>query len=175
MEFPGITVGGGFSGTYGESSSFRYGFFNRTVNWIEMVLSNGELVTASSDREPYLFWVAASSFGTLGVITLLSIQLIEAKDFVQLTYHAVPSKSLAMKKIEEAIADPSIAYLDGIVLAKESIVVCSGRLTSNVPAGVKVSKFSRAVDPWFYLHAKDSHLAGSPPDRRARAAGRLSF
>jgi delta24-sterol reductase len=25
MEFPGITVGGGFAGTSGESSSFRYG------------------------------------------------------------------------------------------------------------------------------------------------------
>jgi len=31
MEFPGITVGGGFSGTGGESSSFRYGFFEETV------------------------------------------------------------------------------------------------------------------------------------------------
>src|ERR1700754_1635905 len=27
-EFPGITVGGGFAGTAGESSSFKYGFFD---------------------------------------------------------------------------------------------------------------------------------------------------
>lgn len=154
MEFPGITAGGGFSGTSGESSSFRYGFFDRTVKWIEMVLPNGEVVTASSDRKPDLFWGAASSFGTLGVITLLSIQLIEAKNFVELTYHAVPSMSLAIKKMDEATADPSIDYLDGIVFAKDSIVVCSGRLTTNVPAGVKVSRFTRAKDPWFYLHAK---------------------
>ena len=26
MEFPGITAGGGFAGTSGESSSFKYGF-----------------------------------------------------------------------------------------------------------------------------------------------------
>jgi len=31
MEFPGITAGGGFSGTSGESSSFRHGFFDKTV------------------------------------------------------------------------------------------------------------------------------------------------
>ncbi|EEP81985.1 conserved hypothetical protein [Uncinocarpus reesii 1704] len=31
MEFPGITVGGGFSGTSGESSSFRHGLFEDTV------------------------------------------------------------------------------------------------------------------------------------------------
>lgn len=28
MEFPGITVGGGFAGSAGESSSFRYGYFD---------------------------------------------------------------------------------------------------------------------------------------------------
>src|SRR5947208_830064 len=28
MEFPGITVGGGYAGTSGESSSFKHGFFN---------------------------------------------------------------------------------------------------------------------------------------------------
>src|SRR4051794_29607608 len=38
MEFPGITAGGGYSGTSAESSSFRHGFFDRTVNWVEMVL-----------------------------------------------------------------------------------------------------------------------------------------
>jgi hypothetical protein len=32
MEFPGITVGGGFAGSAGESSSFRYGYFDQTVN-----------------------------------------------------------------------------------------------------------------------------------------------
>jgi Delta24-sterol reductase len=31
MEFPGITVGGGFAGTSGESSSFKYGFLDKTV------------------------------------------------------------------------------------------------------------------------------------------------
>jgi len=40
MECPGITVGGGFSGT-GKSSSFKFGFFDRTVDWIEIVLANG--------------------------------------------------------------------------------------------------------------------------------------
>jgi delta24-sterol reductase len=34
MEFPGITVGGVFAGTSGESSSFRYSSFDRsTVNF----------------------------------------------------------------------------------------------------------------------------------------------
>ena len=60
-EFPGITVGGGYSGTAGESSSFRYGFFDNTVNWCEIVLANGEIVQASAENEPDLFFGAAST------------------------------------------------------------------------------------------------------------------
>src|SRR4051812_39021058 len=58
MEFPGITVGGGFAGTAGESSSFKYGFFDRIINWIEIVLANGEIVKASSTERPDLFYGA---------------------------------------------------------------------------------------------------------------------
>lgn len=67
MEFPGITVGGGFAGTAGESSSFRHGFFDRTVNWIEIVLANVEIVTASRKERPDLFHGAAGTRNTRGV------------------------------------------------------------------------------------------------------------
>jgi FAD/FMN-containing dehydrogenase len=89
MEFPGITVEGGFAGTGGESSSFRHGFFDRTVNWIEIVLPDGDIVTASNTDKRDLFHGAASSFGTLGITTLLELQLIDAKTYVGLTYHPV--------------------------------------------------------------------------------------
>jgi len=59
------TVGGGFAGTAGEISFFRYGFFDRTINWIEMVLANGEIIKASSSEHSDIFYGAASSFGTL--------------------------------------------------------------------------------------------------------------
>ena len=82
MEFPAITVGGGFAGSAGESSSFRYGFFDRTVNWIEFVLATGEVVKASAQERSDLFYGAAGSCGTLGTATLFEIQLIEAKEHV---------------------------------------------------------------------------------------------
>jgi FAD/FMN-containing dehydrogenase len=152
MEFPGITVGGGFAGTAGESSSFRYGFFDRTINWIEMILANGELVRASSSERPDLFYGAASSFGTLGVTTLLEVQLIEAKTYVALSYHPVSSISEAQTVIEEATNVVSNDYLDGIMFAQDRGVICIGRLTNDVDEGVKVQKFTRPTDPWFYIH-----------------------
>ncbi|KAI9829189.1 MAG: hypothetical protein M1826_005784 [Phylliscum demangeonii] len=154
MEFPGITVGGGFAGTSGESSSFRYGFFDRTVVWIEMVLANGDIVTATSVDKPDLFYGAAASFGTLGITTLLRLELIEAKNFVALTYHPVDSVAEAVQTIEMATKDPSNDYVDGILFARHRGVICTGRLTDSVDDGLRTQRFSRAHDPWFYLHAK---------------------
>src|SRR5271155_3046800 len=65
MEFPGITVGGGFAGTSGESSSFKHGFFDRTLNYVEIVLANGDVVTCSDTERPDLFRGAAGAVGTL--------------------------------------------------------------------------------------------------------------
>lgn len=105
MEFPGITVGGGFSGTSGESSSFRYGAFDATINWIEIVLGNGDVTKASrtTSEKTDLFWGAASAFGTLGVVTLLEVQLREAKPYVQLTYSLHDRVAGANAKIREEI------------------------------------------------------------------------
>lgn len=38
-EFPGITVGGAFHGTPGESSSWKYGMFDRIADSVEMILA----------------------------------------------------------------------------------------------------------------------------------------
>ena len=153
MEFPGITVGGGFCGTSGESSSFRYGFFDRTVSWIEMVLANGEIVFASKSENSDLFYGAASSFGTLGILTMLRLDLIEAAKFVQLTYHRVSSIGSAISKIKESIADPTNDYVDGILFSQDSGVICTGALTDDSPAPTQ--RFTNSTDPWFYLHAQD--------------------
>ena len=71
IEFPGITVGGGFSGTSAESSSFKQGFFDRTISSIEIVLANGDVVACSEAENTDLLHGAAGAMGTLGIVTLL--------------------------------------------------------------------------------------------------------
>ena len=154
MEFPGITVGGAFAGTASESSGFKYGFFDRTVNWIEMVLPDGKLVTASPTAKSDLFYGAAGTFGTLGAATLFEIQLIEAKSNVELTYHPVTSVREALSTIEEAAHLQSNDYVDGILYSKDRGVIISGRLTSEIGPYNKLQYFSRARDPWFYIHVE---------------------
>ncbi|EAS36549.3 FAD binding domain-containing protein [Coccidioides immitis RS] len=154
MEFPGITVGGGFSGTSGESSSFKHGLFEQTIVAIEMVLGNGEVVRASSTQNSDLLYGAASSYGTLGVITLLELKLIEARKYVELEYRPVDGLETMIQAFKTATSNPSTHYLDGILFAKDRGVVCVGRLSDDPADGSPIQHFTRATDPWFYLHAE---------------------
>lgn len=152
MEFPGITVGGGFSGTAGESSGFKYGFFDCIVNWIEIVLANGEVVKASRTEKADLFDGAAGGFGTFGVTTLLEIQLIKAKPYVELTYTPVHGISEALTVMDTVTNDPTSDFVDGIQYSMEKGVIVTGRFVDELKPGVKLQRFSRARDPWFYIH-----------------------
>jgi Delta24-sterol reductase len=155
MEFPGITVGGGYAGTSGESSSFKHGFFNRTINHVEMVLANGDVVTCSDHEKPDLFHGAAGAVGSLGVTTLVELQLREAKKYVETTYHPVSGMSEAIEKIEQLTSNPQLDYVDGILFSKTQGAIISGRLTDDPKQNIPVQRFSNAKDPWFYLHVKD--------------------
>ncbi|EPE02474.1 fad binding domain protein [Ophiostoma piceae UAMH 11346] len=156
MEFPGITAGGGFSGTSGESSSFRYGPFDATVNWIEIVLGTGELVRASriTDDKTDLFWGAASAFGTLGVVTLLEVQLQDAMPFVRLSYTLQGTVQGSMRQIRDEIARDDADYVDAIMFSKTATVVCSGDYIKEPPVSAVISRFTRSYDPWFYVHVR---------------------
>ena len=163
MEFPGITAGGGFAGTGGESSSFKYGFFNETVNSIEMILGNGDVVTASDQENRDLFYGASGAVGSLGITTLLRIQLIQAKRYVKVTYHPTASIPEAIEKIREETLDPRLDYVDGILFSKDHGVVVTGSLTDEVPAFGQVQRFSDAADPWYYQHVKEKTFRSFAP------------
>lgn len=155
MEFPGITVGGGYSGTSGESSSFKHGFFDRTINMVEMVMANGDVTVASDVRNADLFQGAAGAVGTLGVTTMVEIQLRKATKFVETVYHPVTSMEEAVKKLKDLTSKLDLDYIDGIMFSTSSGAIVTGRMTDAAPAGQNVQRFSDPKDPWFYLHVQD--------------------
>ena len=155
MEFPGITVGGGYAGTSGESSSFKHGFFDRTINSVQMVLANGNVVECSDRENADLFHGAAGAVGSLGVTTRIELRLREAKKYIQIVYYPVSSVAEATETIQEVVADPGVDHVDGILYSKTKGVIMTGRMTDSRDSNAPIVRFSAAKDPWFYLHVKD--------------------
>jgi len=152
-ELPNITVGGGFAGTSGESSSYKYGLFDRTIRGIEIILGNGTHIWASAKQHRDLFYTAAGSCGSLGVITLLEMELIDAKSYVELQYIPVKSTQDAVEVLRKYQDTPDVDYMDGIMYSLTRGVIMLGRLT-NTPIPDKIMRFDRPRDPWCYMHAE---------------------
>ena len=159
MEFPGITVGGGYAGSAGESSSFKRGCFDETVKSVEIVLANGEVVTASESENPDLLRGAAGSCGTLGITTKLELELMPAKRFVKLVYHPYSTVREVIEAIRKATEDHDNDFIDGIVFSKTHGVMMTGKLVDEIPEPEKAQTFSGSWDPWFYMHAKEKSTA----------------
>src|ERR1700761_7211582 len=160
-EFPGITVGGGFAGTAGESSSFKHAFLDTIVDRIEVVCADGEVLIANKTLNEDLFYGMAGTLGTLGVLTLLHVRLIPAKSHIELAYHPISSFTGACAKIQEVIM-PNAAhdFVDGIMFSKTKGAIITGRF-SDVPSTGSVVRFTRRQDPWFYLHADKTVSQGT--------------
>lgn len=150
MEFPGITVGGGIQGGAGESSSFKHGLFHDICLEYEIVLGNGEVVTASPTQNEDLFYGTACSYGSLGVITLVKLRLITAKNFVHLTYHTVKGFDESIRLTEKKVGE-AVDFIDAILFEKNRGVIMVGNFVDK--KDLPISTFSKASDEWFYIHA----------------------
>jgi len=149
-EFPGITAGGAFAGTAAESSSFRYGYFHRTVSAMEIVLGNGDVVQASPTENAELFLGSAGSLGTLGITTQLEIQVIDCDGLVEVTYTPVASHAEALRRFEEI--EQSVDFIDSVMFSSRHGVVVEGRLVKKHTTDLPIVRFTRARDPWFFTH-----------------------
>lgn len=157
-EFPGITVGGSFAGTAGESSSFRHGFFDATVNWCDVILADGRTVRASKTENADLFDGMKGTFGTLGVGVLFEIKLLRATRYVKLSYQVVSGSITEAKElIRDACQEPAgeVDFVDGIMFSKQTGVVITGKLVDSNEDGLPITTFHKPWDQWHYLHARD--------------------
>jgi len=149
-EFPGITVGGAVQGGSGESSSFKYGLFHDICLEYELVLGDGSLVTTSVSERPDLFNALSCAYGSLGVMTMVKVSLVPATKYVRLKYERVETPDNAVTMIGRRCTEP-YDFVDGIVMSPSKSIVMSGTYTDK--ANLPITRFSRAWDEWFYIHA----------------------
>lgn len=120
-----------------------------------MVLANGDIITASHDEHPDLFRAVPGAVGTLGIVTLLEINLIPAKKYVHTLYHRTSNVAETIKLVREEANNLKNDYVDGILYSKDYGVIITGTLTDDKPNNVEPQTFSGAWDPWFYLRVEE--------------------
>ncbi len=150
-EFPNITIGGAFQGAALESTSFKFGQVSDTISEIEVVTAGGETINASPKKNSDLFYGMSGSYGTLGLVTSLKIELIKAKDFVRIFLVPI-NTSEVVSKIKEISENPFVDFLEAITFSPQESVIIYGRFDIG-GRGKKVS-FNKTLSDWFYVFAE---------------------
>jgi delta24-sterol reductase len=143
------TVADAFATTTNSSSSSRFGTFDCTVMTAGVVLGNGHFVTSSvNDADGgELLQGSAGAYHSLGTTTMLEISLVKAGPYVEVTYTAVSSIPEMITEIVKAARqsaglEPSIDYVEGIMLDRRSGIIVTGRhiLFSHRPVAKALAK-----------------------------------
>jgi delta24-sterol reductase len=163
--FSGLTVGGCFAGTAGSSSSWKYGFFDESVMWCEVVLPTGKITRASRTMNVELLEGLVGTQGTIGITTLLQIKLVPSANWVDLRYLPVNSSEEALNTITKFTQEEDNDFTEGLIYGPEAStygVIAVGKL--RAAPGCPEVTFSKARDDWFYRHALEAgHTTESIP------------
>lgn len=77
-ELEDLTIGGLVMGTGVESSSHIYALFQNICLSYELVLADGSVVKCSRDEKSDLYYAVPWSYGTLGFLTAVEIEILPA-------------------------------------------------------------------------------------------------
>jgi FAD/FMN-containing dehydrogenase len=129
-----ITIGGAIAGLGIEASSFRYGLVHETVQEMEVLLADGDVVVCTPTNEHRdLFFGLPNSFGTLGYTLRIKTRLVPAKRYVALTHRSFNEPARYFRALEDCCSRSDVDYVDGVVFAPDQHVLTTGRFTDEAP------------------------------------------
>jgi FAD/FMN-containing dehydrogenase len=129
-----ITIGGACAGLGIESSSFRYGLAHETVEEMEVLLADGDVVTCTpSNEHSDLFFGFANSFGTLGYALRIKAKAIPAKAYVALTHARYSDPAAFFRELAAACARNDVDFVDGVVFEPGEHYLVIGRFVDEAP------------------------------------------
>ena len=128
-----ITIGGAVSGIGIESSSFRHGLPHESVQSMEVLLADGEVVTCSPDNEHAdLFYGIPNSYGTLGYILKLTASTMPVKPCVELRHVRYVSADEYFAAVGEACRGDA-DFIDGSIFSANEMYLTFGRCVDDAP------------------------------------------
>lgn len=152
-EFKGITVGGAINGAALESSSHLYGQFNDQCLSYEILTGDGTVLVADRNNHRELFYAIPGSFGTLGILLSVKINLMETTPNILLNYHRFKSfkDAIDFMALKHQDRDPP-DFMEGIAYSQDLTVVVLGNFTRHEIPNKLSLKYPWSC--WFYQHAR---------------------
>ena len=129
-----ITLGGALAGVGIEASSFRYGLVHDTVTEFDVLTGDGRVLTCTPDNEHRdLFHGFPNSYGTLGYALRVKARTAPAGRYVAVEHHRHAEPSAYFAAIAQALADPTLDFVDGVVFARGEMVLTLARFVDTAP------------------------------------------
>lgn len=131
-EIDDLTVGGLVMGTGIESSSHKHGLFQHICVSYELVLSDGSVITCSEDERADLYYSVPWSYGTLGILTCVTIKIVPAKKYVKLEYEPLKNIDVFTERFSLVSRDRKSEFVEGILFNNNEGVLMTGNLVDDV-------------------------------------------
>jgi FAD/FMN-containing dehydrogenase len=128
-----ITIGGAISGLGIEASAFKYGLVHDTVEELEVLLPDGDVVTCTpANAHSDLFFGFPNSYGTLGYALRVKARVFPAKPYVALTHVRHRDPRAFFQDLARWCAEP-VDFVDGVVFAPDEMYLSIGRFVEEAP------------------------------------------
>ena len=129
-----ITIGGACAGLGIEASSFRYGLAHETVDEIEVLLADGDIVVCTpTNAYSDLFFGFPNSFGTLGYALRIKAKAIRTKKFVELRHIPHSDPGGFFRDLTSWSGRPDVDFIDGVVFGPGELYLNIGRFVDEAP------------------------------------------
>lgn len=129
-----ITLGGAVAGVGIESTSFRHGLVHENVVAMDVLAGDGRVLTCTPDNEHRdLFFGLPNSYGTLGYALRVVARTIPVKRHVAISHRKFADAPSFFAAIGDALHDPSIDFLDGVVFGRDALVLSPARFVDEAP------------------------------------------
>jgi FAD/FMN-containing dehydrogenase len=134
-----ITVGGAVSGLGIESSSWKYGLVHEGVESMDVLLPDGQVVTARADNKyKDLFFGLPNSYGTLGYVLKLTIKLRPAKSYVRLQHLSFDTAADCFAQLQTICSSgryegQAVDFVDGVAFGPNELYLSLGFDVDSAP------------------------------------------
>jgi len=133
-ELKSITIGGAVSGIGIESSSFKYGMVHETVLALDVLLSDGSVITCTADNDYRdLFFGIPNSYGTLGYVLKLKAKTVAVEPYVELRHSRYRDAATFFQELAERCQRKEADFIDGTVFAPDELYLTLGRFVATAP------------------------------------------